>query len=218
MMMLRWRWGWFVHLGGVGLILLGVVDQSFVPIPGGMDILLVILAAGHGNFWAYYWVMATAGAVLGGFLTYRLSMKGGKETLRRKLPLKRIEKVEQAFAKHGFLAIFVAALLPPPLPMVPIIVGAGALQYPTRKFFLALTSGRVIRYGIVIWLAHIYGRHIIRTVRAHTVAITVVFLVFSAGAALGGYLYNRYEKRKEAAAILAGELSDEMGRQPQHIA
>src|SRR5438067_7676002 len=78
-------WQTLIHLGGAGLILLGIVDQSFVPIPGGMDAITIVLAAGHRNLWLYYAAMATVGTVLGAFLTYRLSKKGGKAALEKKL-------------------------------------------------------------------------------------------------------------------------------------
>src|SRR5438045_2282220 len=124
---------WLVRLGGPGLILVGIVDQSFVPVPGAIDAITVVLTAGNRNLWPYYWLMATAGAVLGAWITYRISKKGGKAALHKRLPRKNIQQVEEAFGKRGFTALFVAALLPPPLPMVPVVVGAGALQYPTKK-------------------------------------------------------------------------------------
>ena len=188
---------WLVRFGGPGLILVGIVDQSFVPVPGAIDAILVVLTAGNRNLWPYYWLMATAGALLGAYITYRLSKKGGKEALHKRLPRKNIQKVEDAFGKRGFMALFVAALLPPPLPMVPVVVGAGALQYPTKKFLLAVGSGRLIRYALLAWLAHVYGRHIMRVVRSHEVLIIVSFLVFSVGAAVTGWLWTRWQKNKE---------------------
>ena len=75
---------WLIHLGGPSLILLGLVDNSMSPLPGSTDVVTVLLAAHHGNIWAYYALMATAGAVLGGYLTYRMARKGGKETLEKR--------------------------------------------------------------------------------------------------------------------------------------
>jgi membrane protein YqaA with SNARE-associated domain len=69
---------WLIHLGGPGLILLGVADNSLIPLPGSTDVATVLLAAHHRQMWAYYAIMATAGAVLGGFLTYRMARKGGR--------------------------------------------------------------------------------------------------------------------------------------------
>ena len=62
-------WRWILRLGGPGLIFLGVVDNSVVPLTGSMDVLTIWLAAGHRNVWPYYAVMATIGAVAGGYIT-----------------------------------------------------------------------------------------------------------------------------------------------------
>jgi membrane protein DedA with SNARE-associated domain len=81
---------------------------------------------------------------------------------------------------------------------VPVVVGAGALQYPTRNFLLAVGLARVVRYGLVAWFAHVYGKGIMRVFTAHKVLIVVCFSIFSVGAAVSGWLYTRYQKRKEA--------------------
>src|SRR5438552_19110975 len=85
-------WPWLVRLGGPGLVLLGIADNSVVPLTGSMDVLTIWLAAGHRNLWPYYALMATAGAVLGGYITYSLGLKGGKEAIERKLSKERAHK------------------------------------------------------------------------------------------------------------------------------
>jgi membrane protein DedA with SNARE-associated domain len=189
--------GWLVHLGAAGLVLIGIIDQSFIPIPGGIDMLLVLLAASHKDPAIVYWATAMFGAVFGAWLTYKISKKAGKEALEKRLPRKRIKKVEEGFKKGGFWTLFIGGLLPPPLPLVPIVVGAGALQYPTRRFLLAISASRAIRYAIVVYLAHRYGTGIMRAFTAHKIAIIVGFLIFSVGASVIGVLWTRYEKRKE---------------------
>jgi membrane protein DedA with SNARE-associated domain len=189
--------GWLVHLGLAGLIVLGIIDQSFVPVPGGMDALTIVLAASHKDSWVLYAIVAVIGSLIGAFLTYMLAKKGGKAALEKKFPRKKIKKIEQKFEQHGFAALFIPALLPPPLPMVPFLVGAGALQYPTKKFFLSLGSGRAIRYFIVAWLGHHYGKPILGFFSQYKVAIIIAFAVLSVGGAVGGYVYAKWQKRHE---------------------
>jgi membrane protein DedA with SNARE-associated domain len=43
-----------------------------------------------------------------------------------------------------------------------MLLTAGALQYPTRKFLAALAIGRGARYAIIAFLGAHYGRAIIR--------------------------------------------------------
>jgi membrane protein YqaA with SNARE-associated domain len=153
---------WIAQLGGVGLIPLGLLDASLVPIPGSMDVLTIVLAARDSKLWFYYAGMATLGSVIGALVTFRLARRGGKETLKRKVSAARAEQIIEIFSRWGFWSIAIAALLPPPVPMVPFVIAAGATQYSTQKFLAALTLGRVIRYSLLALLAAHYGRQIIR--------------------------------------------------------
>jgi membrane protein YqaA with SNARE-associated domain len=155
-------WNHLRHLGGVGLVLLGLADNSIIPLPGSMDILTIVLAAHHSRLWWYYAFMATVGAVIGGYITYGLARRGGKQAFERKLSKKTAEKVFKRFERWGFFAVAVPAILPPPFPIVPFLLAAGALQYSRRKFVLALALGRGVRFTIVAGLGAIYGRHIVR--------------------------------------------------------
>jgi hypothetical protein len=86
--------------------------------------------------------MATVGALIGGYVTYRLAEKGGEETLEKKVGERRAEKVYRRFKQHGFATVAVGAMLPPPFPIVPFLIAAGALKYPRRNFLAALGLGR----------------------------------------------------------------------------
>src|SRR6266446_6854001 len=86
---------WIIRLGGPGLILLGLADNSVIPLPGSMDVLTIWLAAHQRSWWLYYAAMATVGALIGGYITYGLARKGGKEAVARKLPKKKSVKVNE---------------------------------------------------------------------------------------------------------------------------
>jgi membrane protein YqaA with SNARE-associated domain len=153
-------WSWLVRLGGPGLILIGIADNSVVPLTGSMDVLTIWLAAAHRNLWPYYALMATIGAVAGGYMTYALGRKGGKETIERKLKKDKAEKLLKRFDRWGFWSVTVGALLPPPFPLVPVLLAAGALQYSTKKFLAALTFGRSVRYCLVAGIGSLYAKPI----------------------------------------------------------
>src|SRR6266849_5194335 len=188
------------RLGGVGLVLLGIADNSVVPLTGSMDVLTIWLAARHREPWPYYAVMATLGAVIGGYITYSLARKGGKRAMERKLSRKRAEKVYQTFERWGFWAVAVPALLPPPFPFVPFLLAAGALQYDRKKFLAALALGRMVRYTIVAGLGALYGNHIVRFFsRYYKPALTILIALACLGAILTLVQYVRY-KRASAAS------------------
>ena len=154
-------WKWVLGLGGPGLIVVGLIDNSVVPIPGGMDVFVILLTSHHRAWWVYYGAMATAGAVIGGYVTYRLSQKGGKAGLEKKVGKKRAEKVYKKFEKGGFSTVLIGSLLPPPFPLVPVVMAAGIMQYPKKKFLSALTIGRGIRFFAVAFLGKTYGTAIV---------------------------------------------------------
>jgi len=115
-----------IRLGGPGLILLGIADNSVIPLTGSMDVLTLWLAAHHRNLWSYYAAMATVGAVGGGYITYALGRKGGKEALEHKFNQRKAKAVFLRFERWGFGAVFAGAILPPPFPLVPVLLAAGA--------------------------------------------------------------------------------------------
>lgn len=184
-------WTWVHRLGGPGLILLGVVDNSAIPIPGGMDVFVILLSAHRREWWLYYAFMAVLGAVLGGYLTYRLAEKGGEETLEKEIGKDRAQKVYDKFKKRGFATVAVGAVLPPPFPMVPVLMAAGVLQYPRKKFLAALTAGRAVRFLVVALLGRIYGTAIISSLQNYYKPMLYALIAL---AALGGIAVLVYFK------------------------
>ncbi|HVM92114.1 MAG TPA: VTT domain-containing protein [Terriglobales bacterium] len=186
---------WLVHLGGPGLILLGILDNSVIPLPGSMDVATIVLAAHRREPWIYYALMATLGAVIGGLITYRLARKGGKEALEKRFSKRKAEKIYRVFERWGFAAVAIPALLPPPFPIVPMLVAAGALQYPTKKFVTALGFGRGVRYVIIAYLGAKYGHGIIGFFSQYYMPTLIILIAASVAAGLYGlYEYKRRQK------------------------
>lgn len=191
---------WLLRLGGPGLILIGLADNSVVPLTGSMDVLTIWLAARHREPWPYYAFMATLGAVLGGYITYRLARKGGKEALEHRFSKKKADKLCARFGKWGFGGVFIPALLPPPFPLVPFLIAAGALQYSQKKFLSALVLGRAIRYSIVAAVGVHYGRPILAFFRHYNkIAVLVLIGLAVIGALLTWFEYARSKKAQKSA-------------------
>jgi len=151
------------------------------------------------ELWLYYALMATIGSVIGGYVTYRLARKGGKETVERKFSGRTLDKVYRIFGRWGFGAIAIAALLPPPVPMVPFVFAAGAMQYSVGKFLMALTAGRIVRYSLLAFLATYYGRQMLTTVMSrlgHPVLIAIIGLI---AAAIVAFIFILLRKRNTRA-------------------
>jgi len=192
---------WMHHLGGPGLLLLGLLDNSPVPLPGSMDILTIWLAARQPDWWPLYAALATIGSLLGGYVTYALARRGGRQAMEKRLSKKNATRVYRYFERWGFLTVVVPALLPPPFPIVPFLVAAGALQYSPKKFLSALAFGRGVRFTIIASLGAIYGRHIVRFFAKYYQPALWILLAL---AVLGGVLtligYLRHERKQPESA------------------
>ena len=194
-------WNWIRRLGGPGLILLGIFDNTpFISAPpGSMDVFVILLSAGRPEWWPWYALMATIGEVLGGYLTYRLAEKGGQETLERKLGKSRAEKLYRLFEKGGFITVFAGAILPPPFPFTSVLMAAGVMHYPRKQFFSALTAGRAVRFFAEAWFGRIYGRQMIAFVTRHYKSATYALIALAVMAGIGTWLYYKRSRRKSTA-------------------
>jgi membrane protein DedA with SNARE-associated domain len=195
-------WDWLWRLGGLGLILMGLIDSSVIPTPGGLDALTIILAANRKDSWLYYAVMAVIGSVLGGYVTYRLGRKGGEEALEQKLSKKKVQKVRRAFERWGFGTIFISSILPPPVPLGPFLLGAGALNYPLKKFLAALAAGRTIRFTLVAYFASRYGHQVYDFLAENSHVVLIVFIALLVIGAIVAIVYiaRRRARKKEPKA------------------
>jgi membrane protein YqaA with SNARE-associated domain len=185
---------WARRVGGPSLIVLGIIDNSAIPVPGSVDAMTIVLAASQKSWWLYYALMATIGAVLGGYITYRLARKEGKAILERRVSRKKAQKVYSSFEKWGFWAVLIPAMLPPPLPTFPFLLAAGALQYSKSKFLAALAIGRGIRYTLLAFLAERYGRQILRRMVEYRQPILLFGI--AAGVAASLYVLVRHNRSK----------------------
>src|SRR5579862_1419508 len=191
---------WLYGLGGLGFLPLGLIDSSVIPVPGSMDVLTIVLCTRRADLWLYYALMATAGSVIGGFVTYRLARKGGKEALARRFSSQTRKRTNGIFERWGFGAIAIPALLPPPVPMVPFVLVAGAMQYPAHKFLAALTLGRIVRYTVLAFLAARYGRRTLALIaqHGHPVLVAVIAAIVCAAAVFWIAFAGKRQRRAQA--------------------
>jgi membrane protein YqaA with SNARE-associated domain len=187
---------WLYRLGGIGFIPLGLLDSSVIPLPGSMDVLTIILSARNPELWLYYAAMATAGSVIGGFVTYRLARKGGTAALARWITAGALAKGNELFERWGFSAICIPAMLPPPVPMVPFVLAAGSMHYSAKKFLASLTLGRITRYTLLAFLGARYGRRMrgLISLHGHPVALGVLGLVVTTTVIIFFVLVTKYQR------------------------
>lgn len=152
----------FAGYGGLAVLLLAIGDSSFISVPEGNDILIVILSTGGSwSNMAYYVSMTVIGSVTGCFFLYSVGRKGGRAILKKRFSIQKIERAEKAYNKYGILAVLIPSILPPPLPFKIFVLSAGVFGMPALKFLSAVAIGRSIRYAMWGILAVLYGNSVI---------------------------------------------------------
>jgi membrane protein YqaA with SNARE-associated domain len=155
----------FRHLGALGLFSLAILDSSPLPTFGGPDILTAILAASHRDPWYEYAVVATAGSVIGAYLTFRIARRAGLAYLHSRFGNRKLDAVLGFFHKWGTSALAVSTAVPFPFPTSMFFAAAGASNYSVGRFLTVVTICRAARYGVIAIVADHYGRHFIRALR-----------------------------------------------------
>jgi membrane protein YqaA with SNARE-associated domain len=149
------------HLGAFGLFMLAVADSSPIPTFAGTDILTVVLSASHRNPWYEYAAVATAGSVLGAYITFRAARRAGSAYLERRFGKRRVAGFLKTFEKWGTAGLVFSSAVPFPSPTSAFFAAAGVLKYPVPPFIAVVTVSRAVRYTTVALLAWYYGRHLI---------------------------------------------------------
>jgi len=174
------------HLGAAGVFFLAILDSTPVPTFAGPDILTAILAASHKPLWYEYAAAATAGSVLGAYLTFRIARQAGTAYLDRKFKKGSLAKFLKLFQRWGTGTLVASAAIPIPSPTSMFFAAAGASDYPKGRFIGLVTLSRGVRYFTIAFLAGRYGRHFLRVLRHPTqywgwfalfVALAVLLLV-----------------------------------------
>jgi membrane protein YqaA with SNARE-associated domain len=144
---------WLVHLGALGVFGVSLLDASLIPlpVPGSTDLLIMLLAANQGNPWVLA-AAAISGSMIGGYLTWSAGKEGGEAMLQRDVPKRYLKPVTRWMKRNGVITVCIAAVLPPPIPLMPFLLSAGALGLRCRSFVASFLVARSVRYGLVAWL------------------------------------------------------------------
>ena len=180
----------FRHLGGLGLVLLGALDSSFLFMPLGNDLLIIGLISserahpqhlfGVIPMWIYYVLAAAIGSTIGVLLVDLVMRPMGEKGLEKFVSAGRIKKLKDKMEKHAGLAVITATLMPPPFPFTAVILTASALQYPRKKLLLATFGGRIVRFTIEAMLALEFGRRLERLINSRWVEYGVIAFIIIA--------------------------------------
>lgn len=190
-----------INMGAPGMFFVAIADSSFLSIPEGNDILIVILSTGKSwERMAFYVAITTLGSITGCLLLFMVGRRGGSPFLRKKFSEKNIALAERMYKRYGVLTVIVPSLMPPPTPFKVFVLSAGAFRLSWARFIIAVAIGRTLRYSMWGILAVLYGN----TVKTYmennlpTVGVILFGLLVLSGLAVGLWMYRSRRQRSES--------------------
>jgi membrane protein YqaA with SNARE-associated domain len=173
---------WIAGLGVPGLFIMALADGLFLPLPGGVDAYLIVLAAQAQHSVLSLAVTATLGSTMGNLILFLLARRGGEAYIHRHTLSAGGARIRRWFQHYGLLLIFICALVPlPGAPLKLSVLCAGALGAGPRGFLATFVGARIGRYSMLAGLGAAMGDDAIGYVVArkwHLVGFAVVLAAF----------------------------------------
>ena len=148
--------------GVFGIFGLAIIDSSSMPLPFLDPLVVSYGAADHGKAFLYC-VMAAVGSAVGSMVPYYLGRAGGELFLLKRINRERYERLRDRFEKQEFLAIMLPAMCPPPMPVKLFELAAGVFEMRPVSYFLAIATGKFVRFLVESILVIVYGPAILET-------------------------------------------------------
>jgi len=201
-----------LKLGGFGLLILGILDSSFLFAPWGNDLLVVAMTARnpHVGIMLYYAAMSTVGSVLGCLLIDVTIRPLGAKGLEKHLSARKIKRLEAKVRDRAGTALAIASLVPPPFPFTPFVMAAAAFQYSRRRMVAVIGVSRMLRFALFGFLALRFGKSILYWLRNPVVQGVLIGLtvICIAGSAISVYGWIRRSRPSK---------SGDKGRKPSLV-
>jgi len=138
------------------IFFVGMLISSATPLPLGIGEIGLFLAGGLDN-WVLVGLVASVATTLGELTTFYLGK--GAERLGDRWKGKRYDRMTLWFEKRGFLTLWLFSFTPLPMDFAGFL--AGSVDYPVKRFLLAVYLGRLPRC-LLIALAGSLGWEIVK--------------------------------------------------------
>ena len=145
-----------IAYGPLGLFGIALLDSALIPLPGGPDVVMILLSKGRPQWMPIYALAATLGSVVGCVMLYYISRKAGRRALSR-FSEKKQARVKRLIDRYDVLSVLVASILPPPFPFKLFVITGGVFRLSVVRFAVAIAFGRAFRFLLEGYLAAYYG-------------------------------------------------------------
>jgi len=171
---------YLLALGLPGLFLIAFLDSAGVPLPGGVDVVVMLLAWRHPSLFPAVALAAAVGSTIGCWVLFRLGQRSGRMAARG-VESGKHRWISDRLHRNDILAILFAMLAPPPFPTKVFVAVAGMVRVRPGRFIATVVVSRLLRYLAEAYLAVRLGNKAAAVVQDHAAVIVVVLL---AGVAL----------------------------------
>jgi membrane protein YqaA with SNARE-associated domain len=138
------------------LFAIALLDSALIPLPGGPDVVMVLLTIQRPSWMPVYAAAATLGSVAGCVILYYISRKAGRRALERFSAAKQA-RVKKLIDRYDVLSVLLASILPPPFPFKLFVITSGVFGLNVIRFAIAIAFGRAFRFLLEGYLAVQYG-------------------------------------------------------------
>ena len=153
-------------LGIPGLFLISLLDSAGVPLPGGADLVVILISWQRPAHLFLIAVVAAMGSVFGSLVLYGIARTRG-DTMMSRFPKDKQDWVREKFRRNDIFSVLVAMLGPPPLPTKLFVLVAGVVRMDWRRFVAAVFAGRLIRFLGEAYVAVKLGDRAVEILREH---------------------------------------------------
>lgn len=157
--MLQKLTSFLVTLGPWGVILVSLIDSAGIPIPVGVDALVMYLAWKNPAQAPLNVVLAVIGSTAGSLFLFFAARKGGELFLNKHISARAMRRARVWFDRYGVVCVFATAVAPLPTPMKAFVALSGVFGVAPFLFTAAVVVARTIRYGGEAYLGAQLGEH-----------------------------------------------------------
>ena len=182
-----------VALGPWGILAVAFIDAG-IPIPNGLDLLVVLLSVKEPSSAPLWAALAVLGSSTGNLVLFYLSRKGGQRLLKAEASEGYRKRFRLWFNRYGLVTVFIPALIPIPMPLKFFVVSSGMLGISWTYFLGIVLLARSLRYGAESYLGVQLGEHSTQYLKDHTRQLAAFAVLLFVGLYLLIRLSDRWRK------------------------
>jgi membrane protein YqaA with SNARE-associated domain len=167
---------YLLFMGIPGLFVITFIDSAALPLAGGPDTVILLLAWQRPSLYLLIGLVAAVGSSLGCLVLYGIGRKGGEKALARFDPRKK-EWIETRMREYGFWIILASVIAPPPFPTKLAILAAGVLRTSRIQLLVGAFLGRLLRYSALAYLGAEFGDEAAKLIKEHYTSLSAVLVV-----------------------------------------